>query len=159
MEHRPGRNLQHETSQRENQDGGIGRHTAPPRTTRTDKTEQKGSPTPKIKNKHSSRPVGGAETGSRSERTCIAAARLRLAECGTNGAGSLTTSRPCDPTFTHRQTERARLRVAENRAGRVAGSTLRHHIRPQINRTNSRERNRPRNPGLQLGEIKPQTSD
>ena len=31
----------------ENQDGGIGRHTAPPRTTRTDrKIEQQGSPTP-----------------------------------------------------------------------------------------------------------------
>ena len=28
--------------------------------------------------------------------------RPRLAECGTNGAGSLTTSRPCSPIFMHR---------------------------------------------------------
>ena len=43
-----------------------------------------------------------------------------LAECGTNGAGSLTTSRPCGPISAHRQTERAGLRVAENGAGRAA---------------------------------------
>ena len=49
----------------ENQDGGIGRHTAPPRTTRTDrKSNSKESDTKEIKNKHSSRSVGGAETGS-----------------------------------------------------------------------------------------------
>ena len=52
----------------------------------------------------------------------------RLAECGTNGAGSPTTSRHCGPTFA------------------------------QINLMNG-ERSRPPNPGLQLGEIKPQTSD
>ena len=62
------------------------------------------------------------------ERTRVAVAGPRLAECGTNRAGSLTTSRPCDPTFA------------------------------QIN-PDSRERSRPRNPGLQRGEIKPQTSD
>ena len=56
-----------------------------------------------IKNKHSSRPVGGAETGTGVERTHMAMAGPRLAaECGTNRAGSLTTSRPCGPTFTHR---------------------------------------------------------
>ena len=38
--------------------------------------------------------------GTRAERTRIAMAGPRLAECGTNGAGSLTTSRPCGPTFT-----------------------------------------------------------
>ena len=49
----------------ENQDGDVGRHTAPPRTTRTDrKPNGKKSDTKEIKNKHSSRPVGGAETGS-----------------------------------------------------------------------------------------------
>ena len=37
--------------------------------------------------------------GTRVERTHFAVAGLRLAECGTNGAGSLTTSRPCSPTF------------------------------------------------------------
>ena len=50
----------------ENQDGGVGRHTAPPPTTRTDrKLNGRKSDTKEIKNKHSSRPVGGAETGSR----------------------------------------------------------------------------------------------
>ena len=58
------------------------------------------SDTKEIKNKHSSRLVGGAETGTGVERTPVAVAGLRLAECGTNGAGSLTTSRPCGPTFT-----------------------------------------------------------
>ena len=57
------------------------------------------SDTKEIKNKHSSRPVGGAETGTGAERTRVAVAGPRLAECGTNGAGSLTTSRPCGPTF------------------------------------------------------------
>ena len=46
----------------------------------------------------------------------------------------------------------------ESGAGRAARSTLWHHIRPQIYRTNSRERSRLRNPGLQLREIKLQTS-
>ena len=57
--------------------------------------------------------------GTRAERTRVAVAGPRLAECGTNGAGSLTTSRPCDPTFVHRLTERAGLRVEENGAGRA----------------------------------------
>ena len=30
-----------------NQDGGVGRHTAPPRTTRTDKIERQGNPAPR----------------------------------------------------------------------------------------------------------------
>ena len=63
----------------------------------------------------------------------MAVAGLRLAECGTNGAGSLTTSRPYGPTFAHRSTERAGLRVAENWAGSVAGSTPWPHICTQIN--------------------------
>ena len=46
------------------------------------------SDTKEIKNKHSSRPVGGAE------RTRVALVGLRLAECETNGAGSLTTGGP-----------------------------------------------------------------
>ena len=37
--------------------------------------------------------------GSGAERTRVAVPGLRLAECGTNRAGSLTTSRPCGPTF------------------------------------------------------------
>ena len=60
------------------------------------------SDTKEIKNKHSSRPVGGAETGTGVKRTRVAVVGLRLAECGMNGAGSLTTSRPCGPTFMNR---------------------------------------------------------
>ena len=60
------------------------------------------SDTKEIKKKHISRPVGGAETGIWAERTREAVAGPRLAECGMNGAGSLTTSRPCGPTFVHR---------------------------------------------------------
>ena len=37
--------------------------------------------------------------GTGVERTHVAVAGLRLAECGTNWTGSLTTSRPCNPTF------------------------------------------------------------
>ena len=54
----------------------------------------------------------------------MAVAGLRLAEYGTNGAGSLSTSRPCGPTFAQ-ITLRAGLRVAESAAGRAAGSTPR----------------------------------
>ena len=36
---------------------------------------------------------------TRVERTRMAVAGLRLVECGTNGAGSPSTSRPCNPTF------------------------------------------------------------
>ena len=36
------------------------------------------------------------------ERTHVAMVGPRLAECGTKGAGSLTTSRPWGPTFAHR---------------------------------------------------------
>ena len=57
------------------------------------------SDTKEIKNKNSSRLVGGAETGTGVERTPVAVAGPRLAECGMNGAGSLTTGRPCGPTF------------------------------------------------------------
>ena len=57
------------------------------------------SDTKEIKNKHSSRLVGGAETGTGVERTRVAVAGLRLAEYGTNGTGSPSTSRPCGPTF------------------------------------------------------------
>ena len=37
--------------------------------------------------------------GTRAERTRVALAGPRLAECGMNGAGSPSTSRPCSPTF------------------------------------------------------------
>ena len=37
--------------------------------------------------------------GTGVERTRVAVAGPRLAECGTNRAGSPSTSRPCTPTF------------------------------------------------------------
>ena len=37
--------------------------------------------------------------GTGVEKTHVAVAGPRLAECGTNRAGSPTTSRPCGPTF------------------------------------------------------------
>ena len=60
------------------------------------------SDTKEIKNKHSSRLVGGEEMGTEAERTLVALAGPRLVECGMNGAGSLTTSRPFSPTLAHR---------------------------------------------------------
>ena len=65
----------------------------------TENRTARGTDTKEIENKHSSRPVGGAETGTGVERTHVAMVGPRLAECGTNGAGSLTTNRPCGPTF------------------------------------------------------------
>ena len=59
----------------------------------------RGSDTKEIKNKYSSRPVGGGETGTGVERTHVAVAGLRLAECGTTGAGSPSTRRPCGHTL------------------------------------------------------------
>ena len=96
----------------------------------TENQRARKSDTKQIKKKHTSRPVGGAETGTGVERTRVAMVGPRLAECGTNGAGGLTTSRPCVPTLVHRLTG-----------------------------TNGGERGRQRNPGLQRREIKPQTSD
>ena len=43
--------------------------------------------------------MGAAEMGNGVEKTHVALAGLRLAECGTNWAGSPSTSRPCNPTF------------------------------------------------------------
>ena len=37
--------------------------------------------------------------GTGVERTPVAVAGLRLVDCGTNGADSPSTSRPCGPTF------------------------------------------------------------
>ena len=92
-----------EIAERENQDGGVCRHTEPPHTTRTDrKSNGKEVRHQGNKKKHSSRPVGGAETGTGVEKTRVGVAGPRLAECGTNGAGNLATGRPCGPTFAHR---------------------------------------------------------
>ena len=85
------------------QDGGAGRHTAPPPTTRTDR-KSKGKEVRHQEDKketyiQTSRRGGD---GHGVERTRVAVEGPRLAECGTNRAGSLTTGRPCGPTFAHR---------------------------------------------------------
>ena len=87
------------------------------------KIELYGSPTTKeIKKKHSSRPVGGAETGSWAERTHGKAAAGRPSKVVDCGAGW------------------AKLQLASEGVAGGLGD-------------------RPRNPGLQHGEIKPQNSD
>ena len=68
----------------------------------TENRTARGTDTKEIENKHSSRLVGGVETGTGVERTHVTVAGPRLAECGMNGAGSLSTSRPCGPTFAHK---------------------------------------------------------
>ena len=65
----------------------------------TENRRTRKSDTKEIKNKHTSRPVGGAETGTGEERTRVAVVGPRLVECGTNRAGSPSTSRPSGPTF------------------------------------------------------------
>ena len=87
----------------ENQDGGIGRHTVLPCTTRTDRTSNGKEVRHQVDKKETYIQTGrrgGDGTGE--ERTRVVVEGLRLVECGTKGAGSRTTSRPCGPTFVHR---------------------------------------------------------
>ena len=51
----------------------------------TENPTARGSDTKEIQNKHSSRPVGGAETAARVERTHVAVEGPRLVECGMKG--------------------------------------------------------------------------
>ena len=62
----------------------------------------------------------------------MAMAGPRLEECGINGAGSLTTSRPCGPTFAQINPE-GWTQSGGEQAGRVVGGTPWPHIRAQIN--------------------------
>ena len=116
------------------QDGGVGRHAVPPRTTKRrtttnlkTKSNQNwqeiklyGSPTTKeIKKKHSSRPVGGVEPGSRAERT----------------RGKAAVGRPARQLLVEQA-------VPCSSADKPGGTTG--------------EQDRPHNPGFQWGEIKPQ---
>ena len=71
--------------------------------------------------------------GTGVERTHVAMVGLRLAECGMNGAGSLTTSRPCGPTLAQINQE-GRTQSGRERGRQSAGSTPRPHTRAQINR-------------------------
>ena len=89
----------------ENQDGSIGRHTAPPCTTRTDRKLNGKGDAKLIKKKHSSRPVGGVETGSRGGEDSRG--------CGGTETGGVWDKRG-------RQSDH--------------GQTLQPHIRAQINR-------------------------
>ena len=88
----------------ENQDGGVGKHTAPPHTTRTDRKsngkEIRHQGDQKL-NIHPDQQEGRRQAAG-AERTWVAMAGPRLAECGTNRVGSLTTSRPGGPTLAHR---------------------------------------------------------
>ena len=65
--------------------------------------------------------------GTGVERTHLALAGLRLAECGTNGAGSPSTSRPCGHTFAQINRE-GRTRSGGERGRQSAGSTPQPHI-------------------------------
>ena len=60
------------------------------------------SNTKEIKNKYLSRPVGGAETGSWSREDSRYCGGTETGGVWDQQAGSLTTSRPCGPTFAHR---------------------------------------------------------
>ena len=90
----------------ENQDGSVGRHTAPPRTTRTDRKSNGKEVQHQVDKKETfiqtGRRGGDGQLGGEDSSCHVAVAGPRLAECGTNGPGSLTTGRPCDPTFAHR---------------------------------------------------------
>ena len=86
------------------------------------------SDTKEIKNKHSSRSVGGVEMGARVERTHDAVKGQRLVECGTKGAGSLTIGRPCGSTLAQINRE-DRTQSGGERGRQSAGSTPRPHTR------------------------------
>ena len=66
--------------------------------------------------------------GTGVEMTRMAVAGLRLAGCGMNGAGSLTTSRPCGPTFLQINQE-GWTQSGGEQGRQSAGSTLQPHIR------------------------------
>ena len=75
--------------------------------------------------------------GNGAERTPVALAGPRLEECGTNRTGSLTTSRPCGPTFMQINRE-GRTQSGGEWGRQSAGSTQRPHTRAQINRVERR---------------------
>ena len=75
------------------------------------------SDTKEIKNKHSSRPIEGAETGTRVERTLVAVAGPRLAECGTTAQAVRALA---DPAAPHSRTDKLRGPESEwQRAGQA----------------------------------------
>ena len=66
--------------------------------------------------------------GTGVERTHVAVAGRRLAECGTNGAGSLSTSRAWGHTFAQINQE-GRTQSGGEQGRQSAGSTPQSHIR------------------------------
>ena len=115
----------------ENQDGGVGRHTASPRTTRTDR---------KSNGREVRHQVDKKET------------YIQTGRWGGDRDWGREDSRGCGRTKTG---------GVRDEWGRHSNhwKTLWLHIHAQINRTNGGEQSRLCNPGLQRGEIKPQTSD
>ena len=90
--------------------------------------------------KHSSRPVGEAETVSQAERTrgkAVAGGPSEVAGCGA---------------------EQARLQL-EHPTGRWLADPAAPHLQIDKLGGTAGKQNRPCSPGLQRGEIKPQTSD
>ena len=87
----------------------------------TENPTARGSDTKKIKNKHSSRPVGGAETGTRVERTRVAVANRDWRSVGQTVQAVRALA---DPAAPHSCTDkpRAGLRVAESGPGKAVGS-------------------------------------
>ena len=65
--------------------------------------------------------------GTGVERTRVAVAGPRLAECGMNGAGSPSTSRPCGPTFAQINPE-GQTQSGGEQGRQTAGSTPQTHI-------------------------------
>ena len=63
----------------------------------TENRTARGTDAKEIENKHSSRLVGGAETGTGVERTRVAVAGPRLAECRTNGQAVQALADPATP--------------------------------------------------------------
>ena len=83
------------------------------------------------------------------ERTRVAVAGPRLAECGANRAGSPSTSRPCGPTFAQINPE-GRTPSGGERGRQNAGSTPWPHTHAQINldeRLGAKQTAQPRAPG------------
>ena len=75
--------------------------------------------------------------GTGVEMTRMAVAGLRLAGCGMNGAGSLTTSRPCGPTFAQINPE-GQTQSGGERGRQSTGSTRRPLTHAQINQDEQR---------------------
>ena len=87
----------------ENQDGGVGRHTAPPRTTRTDRKSNGKEVRQQVDKKETYiQTCRGAETGTGGGEDSRDCGRTETGGVWMNRAGSRTTSRPCGSTFAHR---------------------------------------------------------